>query len=472
MFTILNLSLRSVPSKTLYTANVTVLLLLLLLLAAYGFRKISKLKKENSIDKFYDVQTNLLNQAGFVKKFETDISDFSRAKYHLAYFMIDSNYLKAYCKNIAFSDVVMNVANTLKNSVRHYEFTGRITESGFVMVLHEENEIDATKRVLEILESFSAFDGFAERNAAGVLKVSLYRMEDHDNSCEELLFNLRRNCAGILDRDEQYVYCGKADMNRIQVEKETARELSEALARGEFKLYVQFIVDNKTKEIVSAEALSRWENPQTGIQFPGAYLNDMMHTGIITDFDYYMFEKVCEQLQSWKGTFLEKLTLSCNFTRITISEEDFVEKIEKIAKKYDFDRAKLIMEITEETLEQDRERALKNIRNCKKYGFKIALDDFCSGFTSPVNLCEYPIDIVKIDRGVLLNIEREKGKDLFKGLVALGHSLELKIVCEGVETEEQHNYVTSTACDYIQGWFFSKAIPARGSEEFVKNFSA
>jgi len=129
------------------------------------------------------------------------------------------------------------------------------------------------------------------------------------------------------------------------------------------------------------------------------------------------------------------------------------------------------MEITEETLENNREVALSNMQKCKNLGFKIALDDFCSGFTSPINLCEYPIDIVKIDRGVLLNIEKKKGKDLFKGLIALGHSLELKIVCEGVETENQHEYVNSTPCDYIQGWYFSKAIPARGSEDFVKNFS-
>ena len=145
--------------------------------------------------------------------------------------------------------------------------------------------------------------------------------------------------------------------------------------------------------------------------------------------------------------------------------------IREISDRYPFDRYKLQIEITEDSIEKNLDIAMKNILWAKELGFTIALDDIGSGYTSLKNLCEYPIDIVKIDRGVLLNIKREKGKDLFKGLVALGHSLGLKVVCEGVEDEEQHTYVDSTSCDYIQGWFFSRAIPARGSEEFVKGFS-
>lgn len=430
------------------------------------------MKKENSYSKFVDGQTSLLNSTGFIKKFESDLSDFSRTGYHIAYFVIDSNRLKVYHRGMDFSATVMHMSDVLRNNTEHYEFAGRITESGFVMVLRENNEINATKRVLKIIAELSAMKDADEKTTEGVFKASLYRMEERDDNCEELLFNLRLNCSSILEKEEKYIYCDKDDMNKVQFEKEAAEELQNALHRGEFKLYVQFIVDNKTKKIVSAEVLSRWENPYTGIQFPGAYINTMMKTGMITEFDYFMFEKVCEQLQLWKGSCLENLSLSCNLTRITISEENFVRKITEITEKFDFDREKLILEITEETLEKNREQALKNVRECKKLGFKIALDDFCSGFTSPINLCEYPIDIVKIDREVLLNINRKKGKDLFKGLVALGHSLELEIVCEGVENEEQHEYVNSTSCDYIQGWYFSKAIPVRGSEEFVRNFAS
>jgi len=363
------------------------------------------------------------------------------------------------------------LAEVLKKNQGNYEFAARITESGFAMALCEKDEISATKRILKIIDDLSIMKDANKRSMSDVFKISLYKLEDHDNSCEMLLFNLRKNC-NTLEGKENYVYCDKQSMNRVQNEKQKAEELKKALQRGEFKLYVQFIVDNKTKKIVSGEALSRWENPHKGIRLPGTYISAMMSSGLIVEFDYFMFEKVCQQLQKWKGTELEYLSLSCNFTRITISEENFVKRISSIADKYSFDREKLTLEITEETLEKNRERALSNVRECKNLGFKIALDDFCSGFTSPINLCEYPIDVVKIDREVLLNIERKKGKELFKGLVSLGHSMDLKIVCEGVENKNQHEYVDSTSCDYIQGWYFSKAIPVRRSEDFIRNFAS
>lgn len=446
--------------------NIAVLFLLILF-----FRMFKKMKKENRESKFFDEQTKLFNRNGFILRFKYDISDFSRTNYHLAYFMVDSNRLQTYHNDIEFSDVISHMAKVLTENTKNYEFAARITESGFAMALYEDDEIVATKRVIKIMDEFSALTDVNGKPMDEVFKSSLYRLEENDHNCEILFFNLRRNCNSILGESKSYVYCDSEDMNNVQVEKQKAEEIRNALKRGEFKLYIQFIVDNKTKKIVSGEALSRWENPYTGIQLPGAYLGTMMNSGIITEFDYYMFEKVCQQLHQWKSTSLKELALSCNFTRITISEKDFVEKILNISEKYDFDRKNLIMEITEETLEKNRETALNNMRECKKLGFRIALDDFCSGFTSPLNLCEYPIDIVKIDREILLNIQHKKGKDLFKGLVALGHSLELKIVCEGVETENQYDYVNSTPCDYIQGWYFSKAIPARKSEDFVRNFS-
>ena len=133
------------------------------------------------------------------------------------------------------------------------------------------------------------------------------------------------------------------------------------------------------------------------------------------------------------------MSLSCNLTRITISEKDFAEKIKEISNKYDFDRSKLIIEITEDSLEKNLVIAMLNIIEIKKLGFRISLDDFGSGYTSLVSLCEYPIDVVKIDREILLLSGTEKGKKIFLGIVSLAHFLNLKVVCEGVETEEQRN---------------------------------
>ena len=270
-------------------------------------------------------------------------------------------------------------------------------------------------------------------------------------------------------------FCGKikkvaSDKKPHLSERKLLKNIKKGFENQEFKMYLQFIVDSKEKKISSAETLSRWESASGETIFPGTYIGIMEKSGLITRFDYYMFEKVCQKLSEWKDSSLGDVTLSCNITRITISEKDFVEKIKEIANKYDFDRSKLLVEITEDSIEKNLVVAMLNIIEIKKLGFRIALDDIGSGYTSLISLCEYPIDVVKIDREILLLAATEKGKKLLRGIVSLAHYLNLKVVCEGVETEEQNKLVTESECDYIQGWYYSKALPECKAEEFVKDY--
>ena len=259
-------------------------------------------------------------------------------------------------------------------------------------------------------------------------------------------------------------------INNYTTEKILINKIRYGLKNKEFKMHLQFIVDNKTKRIVSGEALSRWEDSSGEVIMPGKYIGVMEKSGLIIKFDYYMFEMVCDKLSKWGDTDFKEITISCNFTRITISEKDFVAKIKDIAERYEFDRSKLIMEITEDAIEKNLDVARDNIIKAKELGFRIALDDIGSGYTSLISLGEYPIDIVKIDREVLLLSEKESGKKLFWGIISLMHNLNLKVVCEGVETEEQNTLVSRSDCDYIQGWYYSKALPIVSAEIFYKEY--
>lgn len=255
------------------------------------------------------------------------------------------------------------------------------------------------------------------------------------------------------------------------MEKEITESILNGLENNEFKMYLQFIVDTKTKKIVSAEALSRWDCPQKGIIGPGYYIGNMESAGLISKHDFYMFELACRQLEKWSNTKYEDISISCNFTRITLSEDDFIYKLKTISERYTFDKSKLAIEITEDAIEKDRESAKRNVSLCKELGFRIYLDDLGSGYTSLSNLCDYPIDVVKIDRDILLKTDTKRGKDLFSGIIALVHSLNISVICEGVETEEQNTLVSQSDCDYIQGWYYAKALPLDECEEFVGKYS-
>lgn len=252
------------------------------------------------------------------------------------------------------------------------------------------------------------------------------------------------------------------------MEKEITESILSGLKNNEFKMYLQFIVDNKTKQIVAAEALSRWNSSEKGLVAPGSYIKYMETAGLISRHDFYMFELVCRQLEKWSKTKYSNISISCNFTRLTLSEESFIDKIKKISQSYNFDKSRLSIEITEDAIEKDREIATKNVMLCKELGFKVHLDDLGGGYTSLSNLCDYPIDIVKIDRDILLKTNTQRGRDLFKGIIALARSLGMKVICEGVETEEQNALVSLSDCDYIQGWYYSKPMPFSEYEAFLE----
>ncbi len=253
------------------------------------------------------------------------------------------------------------------------------------------------------------------------------------------------------------------------MDKQITENILSGLENNEFNMYLQFIVDSQTKKIVSGEALSRWDSPEKGIIGPGCYIEHMELSGLISKHDFYMFNLACRQLEKWNNTEYKDISISCNFTRITLSEDDFIDKLKKISGSYDFDKTKLAIEITEDAIEKDLETAKRNVMLCKELGFKVYLDDLGSGYTSLANLCDYPIDVVKIDRDILLKTNTQRGKALFSGIVALAHRLDMPVICEGVETEEQNNLIVESGCDFVQGWYYSKALPLEECESFILN---
>lgn len=444
------------------------LFVMIIVLAWFGLRNVKKKMLEN---KMTDYETGIGNLVYFEHYFNNMISDLSRSLYYIAYITIDRDYLQIYHSESIFTDAVKYTAGVLASYAKQNEFAARISENSFAFAFQSTNEAEARQQVKEIIGKLVLYTEAEEKSSKPVFHTAVYNLNTMDRSCELLLYNLRKICNKLMGTDAQYVFCDTCMMNSAVEEKQLLESISSGFKNSEFKLYLQFIVDNKTKKIVSAEALSRWDSKEKGLLTPDKYIEAMEAAGMITTLDYHMFEMSCRQLHKWKDTEFDSLTLSCNFTRITLSEDDFIDKIDDIAKKYVFEKSRLIIEITEDTLEKNKENVLDNVLKCKEMGFKIALDDLGSGYTSLINLCEYPVDIVKIDRNIILNTDKKNGKRLFTGMIALSHSLNLKVVCEGVETEEQNAFVSASECDMVQGWYYSKVLPLREGEEFIRLYT-
>ena len=453
--------------KIVWIAVAGAILLVLLAVIVFLVFRIRRIRRENDIDRMTDPETGMGNMQFFKFHFRYTLGDISRSLYYLAYIILDSSYLRSYYGDNSFEEVLKHTAHVLSEYTGDREISARITENGFAFAFQSGNDEDATIRLKEIMTRLNSFEQIKEENNKLVFHCAAYHLLGTDKNCELLLFNLRRNCNKILDSDQQIVICDTHAMNKIQEEKQITESILKGFENNEFKMYLQFIVDNNTKQIVAAEALSRWDSRDKGLVGPVKYIENMGNAGLISRHDFYMFELACRQLETWSKTEYGYITISCNFTRITLSEENFIDKIKMISNAYTFDKSKLCIEITEDAIEKNRETVIRNVVCCKELGFRAYLDDLGSGFTSLANLCDYPVDVVKIDRDILLKTETEKGKDLFSGIVALAHSLNIKVICEGVETKEQEAFVSESECDLVQGWYYSKVLPLEECESFI-----
>jgi len=240
----------------------------------------------------------------------------------------------------------------------------------------------------------------------------------------------------------------------ITLKKELSNRMDEFLKRDRFSLMIQPVVDFRTNTVKNGEVLSRLEHPEKGIIFPDEFLPVVDELGLFPRFDRCIFTKSCAWLQRTLAAANEIDCLSCNFSRKTLSEAELVPDLLRIADHYGIPHGKLALEMTEREQNIDKQQLIRNLDRLKDSGFRIILDDYGAGGTSQKDLEMYPLDIVKIDRSLLLQTETAQGKEAFRALVALLTGRGAEVVCEGIETEAQDRFAREAGCHYGQGFLY------------------
>ncbi|MBQ9747193.1 MAG: EAL domain-containing protein [Clostridia bacterium] len=242
------------------------------------------------------------------------------------------------------------------------------------------------------------------------------------------------------------------------LDRELRERMVEFLDRDFFSLVVQPVVDFKTNTVFKGEVLSRLEHPERGVIFPDVFLPVINALNLYSRFDRYVFQKSCVWLQRMlaKGERIE--CISCNFSRKTLSEPTLAQDLIRIAGNYGISADHMAVEITERERIDDDRQLIENLGALRKAGFRIVLDDYGTGVTSMNDLMKYPLDIVKMDRSLLLNAQSEEGKRAYRALVDSFISLGTDVVCEGIETAAQDAFARSVGCRYGQGFLYFKPI--------------
>ena len=255
------------------------------------------------------------------------------------------------------------------------------------------------------------------------------------------------------------------------LERELESRIAEFMELDHFSLMIQPVVDLRTDDVCCGEVLSRLNHPERGMIFPDEFLPAVDSAGLYPQFDCYIFRKSCAWFSRSLAEGEELEILSCNFSRKTLSEANVASQLVRIADSYGLAHNRLAIEITERERETDAQQFYSNLAQLKAAGFKIFLDDYGNGVTSVKDLMQYPLDIVKIDRSLLLAAETEQGKAVYRALVVMAKELGDKVVCEGIETEAQRRFAGEAGCHYGQGFLFFRPMSTEQVFDMVEKSS-
>jgi len=420
---------------------------------------------------FVDTATRIGNKQYFVRTFRTMISDPARELYYVIHFAFDIIWVNNNYGEEEANEILRYAADSITQRMKDNEFCARIGGGAFAAAIYSSGTEQVENRVDEILRVLNAYSGKYKNGEMKLLfHAGICALAIDDKNAEKVLYNAEQAYRRAVEEKSAFVFVNHDVLNKQQARVSIREQAAEALDQHAFTPYVQFIVSAEDGSICGGEMLSRWQNRLYGLLNPGVYVPVLQDMGMIAAHDLLMLEEACKLLQAWTSQG-KSWFLTCNLTRITISDPSLVDRISTIAERYSFAREKLILEVTEGSLEEDKDRALQNITSLKEKGFRIALDDFSRGHTSVSNLYEYSVDLVKLDRQMILDADQEsQAASLLNEITRLCHELQIRVLAEGVETEQQARQVRTARCDYIQGYYYARPLPLRELDCFEEQY--
>lgn len=375
-------------------------------------------------------------------------------------------------------DFILKQFASLLNSYTSFsdQFATRITNDEFAMLipLGSKTPEELSDYNCELNRSFCSEMGRIYPMASIILRSGVYIIPkgntniltaiDMANTARKTLTNLKESKTKLFDDQLKY---------RLETETNISQTMRPALKNKEFKMYLQPKVDSKTKQIIGAEALVRWIHSDGSIVSPVAFIPYFERNGFITEVDLCILEQAFEfqELRLKNGQPL--FPISVNLSRAEGKDYTFRQRLEEIINRFsEIDHEYIEFEITETAFADIESRFLDCIYSLRDAGFKINIDDFGSGYSSLSMLSELPVDIVKIDRTLLTNSKNsEKKSKILLLTINMIKSLGFEVLCEGAETKNEVDFLSNAGCNLIQGFYYSKPMPANEFDKFYTEFN-
>lgn len=441
-----------------------------------AFLDITKLKRNERIIKHqahHDALTGLPNRFLFKERFSYELARAQRYCQKMAVMFLDLDRFKVINDTLGHAvgdELLKKVSSRLKHCLRQEDTIARLGGDEFGILLPCITQAgDAAKiarKIIPSLQQSFLIDGQEIRTSASI-GISLY---PEDGEYEDTL--LRNADIAMYHAKEQgrnnfQFYDSRMNIRTLE-RMILENRLRQTLERGELVVYYQPQIDIRTHHLVSCEALVRWKHPERGLLNPQEFIPLAEEIGFIISLDEWVLRTACSQSKAWQEEGHPPVCITVNFSGRLFKHPDIVETVTTVLKETGLPAELLELEVSEHTAMEDIEATLPKLHKLAHIGVKFSIDDFGTGYSSLNHLKRLPLHKLKIDQSFVRGIGTSpEDRAIISAVVAMAHKMGLKVIAEGVENDEQLNYLHACNCDEMQGYLFSEPVPAGDFEKLM-----
>ncbi|PYC13121.1 putative bifunctional diguanylate cyclase/phosphodiesterase [Pseudomonas mosselii] len=413
----------------------------------------------------YDALTNLVNRRGFNQVFAERLAEQAAHEGMLAVMFLDIDHFKRINDSLghaAGDELLKVIADHIKAATRGQDLVARFGGDEFCIVTSLNSRDEARHLAQRIMQRMKEPIDLAGRRMVMTTSIGISIFPDDGQSTEELL----KNADLALYQSKG---CGRNSLNffnnglktRATLELQLEEELRVALfeERG-LCVHYQPIFDLRSGQVAKLEALVRWQHPQHGLLSPDRFICIAEANGLIAELDLWVLRRACEDLAQLNRHGYGELKVTVNCSALTLGREELATEVEMALFQAGLAPRQLELEVTENALMGDIHHTISLLKRIRAQGVALSIDDFGTGYSSLAYLKRLPLDVLKIDRSFIQDVPgSQKDQEIVQAIIIMAHTLHLKVVTEGVETVEQHEFLASHGCDYLQGYLLSRPVP-------------
>lgn len=451
------------------TISILVIMILMAIMAVMIMKYLSAEQKRMFELAYTDELTNAPNESAFLEKADMLLHEYPDQPYVISCFdVVNFRYINEGYGHQKADIILRAISKALSESYSYNETYARVGADRFVGLVIDDGRLDERKkfiidRIKETAESISVKYPIRIKNG-------LYYVKDRKESISDMIdkANLARKALNGEERVLELEYREQL-MEDTKKQEQIESKMEQALIDGEFVPYLQPKWDMAKNHICGAEALVRWKRKDGSIVPPGDFIPLFEKNGFIEKIDFYMLEEVCKYIRRMIDEDREVYPVSINQSRYLMYDPNYISRVQEIFLNYKVPRGLVELELTETVFFQEKDRMISIMNKLKELNMNLSIDDFGSGYSSLNLLRDIPFDVLKIDRGFLdESTQSESGKWILSKIVEMAEGMNLRVICEGVETEEQVEMLLAIGCVYAQGYLYSRPIPM---EEYVEKYN-